>query len=239
LNQKKPYFVTVGLADEIEVIRKVKPPRILCSYWYFRNKPLSSFCEKIGYKPEIMLDSGAYSAHTRGKSVNILDYMAYIRNNESFITHYISLDVIQDETLTRAFYAIMRSKGFEPIPVFHHGSDYSMLDEYRESGARYIALGGTVPMSNKAQVAQWCDQLSDRYPDVSFHLLGSCSQKILGCKSVISCDASTWYMRAIKGHPETIPGKTREAKRARAEANMNEIMGVFDDSNISDYHSCF
>jgi hypothetical protein len=231
------YFVTVGLADEIEVIQKVKPPRILCSYWFFKNKPLASFCERIGYKPEIMLDSGAYSAYTRGKNVNLLDYMTYIRNNEEYITHYISLDVIGDDDLTLAFYRIMRDKGLNPVPVFHHGSDYSLMNSYRNMGANYVALGGTVPLSNKTAVAQWCNHLSALYPGLSFHLLGSCSQKFLVCPSIVSCDATTWYMRAVKGCPETIPGKTREAKRARAEVNMTDIMERFNDFPIFSNHS--
>lgn len=231
------YFVTVGLADEIAVIQKVKPPRILCSYWFFKSKPLSSFCEKLGYKPEIMLDSGAYSAYTRGKNVNLLDYMNYIRDNQEYITHYMALDVIGDDDLTMAFYTIMLGKGLNPIPVFHYTSDRQQMDEYLDLGANLIALGGTVPVSNKATVAQWCDNLADLYPGTAFHLLGSCSQKFMACKSLISCDASTWYMRAVKGSPESIPGKTRESKRARAEANMIDIMERFNDFPISSNYS--
>jgi hypothetical protein len=111
------------------------------------------------------------------------------------------------------------------------------MDNYRNMGAKYVALGGTVPLSNKAAVAQWCNRLSALYPELSFHLLGSCSQKFLDCPSIVSCDATTWYMRAIKGSPETIPGKSRESKRARAEANMINIMEQFNDLLISINHS--
>ena len=74
LSHKKVYFVTTHRNDEIAVLRKVKPPRLLCSYWYFKNRPLDAFCENLGYKPEIMLDSGAYSAHASGKNINLLDF---------------------------------------------------------------------------------------------------------------------------------------------------------------------
>lgn len=64
----KVYFVTTGLWEEIQVVKKVRPPRLLCSYWYFKNKRMADFCEELGYRPEIILDSGAYSAFTKGKN---------------------------------------------------------------------------------------------------------------------------------------------------------------------------
>lgn len=234
MNQKKVYFVTMDHCDELAVIRKLKPSRLLCSYFFFKNKPMETFCESIGYKPEILLDSGAYSAHTRNKRVNLLDYMDYVRNNEEYIKHYVSLDVIGDSYLTKAFYSIMRDKGLHPIPVFHYGESLDVLSFYLDRGEKYIALGGTVPVRDKAVVLQWCNYLSALHPDVKFHLLGSTSQKIMDCENIVSCDASTWCIRAAMGHPETIPGKSKEAKRARAEANMTEIMGVFNACTVSD-----
>ena len=56
------FFVTIGLRDEIDVIRKIKPRHILCSYWYFSKTSMSAFIDALGYKPKILLDSGAYSA---------------------------------------------------------------------------------------------------------------------------------------------------------------------------------
>ena len=126
----KVYFVTSGLREEMEVIRNVRPPRLLCSYWYFKNRSLCDFCNSIGYHPEIMLDSGAYSAFTKGQSVNLIDYMKYIERNAEYITRYIALDVIGDLFTTKAYYEIMRNKGFDPIPVYHHGEDQFLLQYY-------------------------------------------------------------------------------------------------------------
>ena len=238
MSHKNIYFVTTGRTDEIAVLQKVKPPRLLCSYWYFKSKPLEAFCEKLGYKPEIMLDSGAFSAHAAGKNVNLLDYLNYIEANSAFLSHYISLDVIGDDPLTRYFYEIMRFKGYDPIPVFHYNGDPETLQYYLDNGKTLIALGGTVPVADKTQVVQWCEKLSESHPELQFHLLGSTSSKLLECKSIVSCDASTWYMQAVNGTPASIPGKTREAKRMRAEANLFGIMEKFDDFPISDNHCC-
>lgn len=238
MSHKKVYFVTTGLADELRVIKAVKPPRLLCSYWHFKNKPLSSLCEAIGYKPEIMLDSGAYSAYTRGKHVSLLAYMHYIAANDEYITQYMALDVIGDMVSTQTFYDLMYAKGFRPIPVYHYGAGHSLIRHYLLTGAKTIALGGTVPIKNKYEVAKWCDGLAKLYPGVAFHLLGSASPKILTCSSLASCDSSAWYLQAINGRPATIPGRGREAKLARAKANMIDTMEVFNDFPVPINDSC-
>lgn len=237
MNHKRVYFVTTGRTDEIAVLQKVKPPRILCSYWYFKSKPLEAFCETLGYVPEILLDSGAYSAYAAGKNINLLDYMNYIENNASYISQYISLDVIGDDALTRVFYEIMCFKGYDPIPVFHYNGEPDTFRYYLDRGVARIALGGTVPIADKSIIVQWCNALSEENPDVEFHLLGSTSSKLLECDSIVSCDATSWYMMAVNGYPTSIPGKTREAKRERAEANLFSTMERFNDFPIPNDHS--
>lgn len=228
------YFVTTGLWEEIQVIKKVRPPRLLCSYWYFKNKPMADFCMDLGYRPEILLDSGAYSAFTKGKNVNLLDYMAYIKANQAYISQYIALDVIGDERLTWLVYRLMASHGLAPVPVVHYGGIDSrdIMVRYRCHGCEHIALGGTVPIRDKKAVARWCEIMKRTHPTASLHLLGSSSQKLLQSEALASCDSSTWYLQAVNGRPRTIPGKSREAKMARAEANMRGIMEAFNESPV-------
>ena len=234
----KVYFVTAGLREEIEVIRKVRPPRLLCSYWYFKNRSMREFCNAIGYLPEVMLDSGAYSAFTKGRSVNLFDYMKYIVENDEYISQYVSLDVIGDTFTTKAYYEIMRNKGFRPIPVYHYGCDPLLLQYYAENGAKTVALGNTVKIYDKNEVARWCKEIRERFPDIDLHLLGSSSHKIMACGAVASCDSSAWYVRAVNGHPKSVPGKTRPSKIARAEANMVQIMEVFNEIPIPVDNRC-
>jgi hypothetical protein len=227
------YFVTTGLWEEIQVIKKVRPPRLLCSYWYFKNKPLADFCRDLGYRPEILLDSGAYSAFTKGKNVNLLDYMDYINANRWHIEKYVSLDVIGDEHLTFLIYLLMKSHGMNPIPVVHYSRGANeVLRRYALNREKKVALGGTVPIRDKEAVASWCEDVKRAHPTVSLHLLGSSSKKLLQSEALASCDSSTWYLQAINGRPNTIPGKSREAKMARAEANMRSIMEEFNETPV-------
>lgn len=228
----KVYFVTTGLWEEVQVIKKVRPPRLLCSYWYFKNKPLAKFCEELGYQPEILLDSGAYSAFTKGKRVNVLDYIEYIRANQDYITKYISLDVIGDPEMTKHLYRLMWNAGLNPIPVVHYGKEIHVIDYYQRGWPPLVALGGTVPIRDKRVVAEWCAEVKRQYPDTELHLLGSNSKAILHSGVLASCDASTWYIQAVKGWPKTIPGRDRTAKIQRAEVNLRRIMEVFDEATV-------
>lgn len=224
----KIYHVTAGRADEIRAIQKARPPRLLLSYFYFKNKSLEEFIERLGYRPEILLDSGAWSAYNGGESVSIMAYMDYIRANEKFIDLYVSMDVINDSETSLFFWLLMRRKGFSPIPVYHYQADEKYLKYYAKR-AELIAIGGTVPEHNKRIVAEWVRVLVWTYPEIRFHLLGSSSRKIVDTVDLHSVDSSTWIMQAKNGRPYHIPGKTPQAKVKRAVYNLEKEINLFEE----------
>lgn len=208
-------------------MRIVKPPRLLLSYFYFRNKPLKQFVEKLGYQPEIMLDSGAYSAWTKGKGIALTDYIKYIDENKEYLSSYINLDVIGDNEMSYDYYEILKRKNYTPIPVVHHGDDCEKwLEKYYQNGERFIALGGTVGIKSKQKVSDWARLLIWQYPNVNFHLLGSSSKKIIDHCDLYSCDSSTWFMQAIMGKPKHIKGTSRTSKIERATYNLKEELEI-------------
>lgn len=220
------YFVHCNDLSEKIVIKEIKPKRLLLSYHYFKNKQLGEYLtETFEYIPKVMLDSGAYSAWSKGKNIALVDYMNYIDKNKEYIDNYIALDVIGDPEITVKYYEIMRMKGFNPLPVYHYGDSEETLKIYvNKHKCNYIALGNTVPIKDKNRVANWINDLTNKYPNVSFHLLGSSSKKITQNTEITSCDASSWIMMAINGYPKDIPGKTREAKTERAKFQMLKII---------------
>jgi len=216
----KLYHVAVDSSTaELEVLQQVKPPRLLLSYFYFKNKPLGEYIERLGYTPEIILDSGAYSAWTKGKGIALTDYIKYIQENKEFIHKYFSLDVVEDSQMSYRYWQIMKEKGLKPIPVYHYGENESVLQKYANQTG-YIGLGGTVPVSNKSEVADWARMITWQYPEIKFHLLGSSSGKIIDTCDLESTDSSSWFMQAVMGKPEHIKGKSREAKIKRALYNL-------------------
>ena len=211
--------MTAGRKDEIAAIRQAKPPRLLLSYFYFRRKDLQAFIDAIGYRPEIMIDSGAWSAFNSGVEISVVNYMKYLERNRDLINHYISMDVIGDSDLSLYFWLIMRKKGFDPIPVYHYKEDEKFLRYYARR-ANKIAIGGTVPEPNKTTVADWVRLLVWTYPEINFHLLGSSSRKIIDTVDLDTVDSSTWIMQAMNGRPEHIPGRSSQAKIKRAIYNL-------------------
>jgi hypothetical protein len=218
------FVVTRKSTAEIEVVREVRPPKILCSYFYFRNKLLADLVKEIGYKPDIFVDSGAYSAWTTGRNISPLDYMNYLQENQAFIHKYIALDVVGDPEMTWKYYEIMRMKGFVPIPVYHYQTHERYLERYIAEGESYIALGGTTIDWNKKGVAGWVAYLIQKYPNIKFHLLGSFSEVIASIEGLKSMDVASWFMRAINGEPKHIPGTSRDAKIKRAKWWMRHLL---------------
>src|SRR4051812_44347063 len=82
----------------------------------------------------ILLDSGAYSAWTKGVVIDLPSYIQFIKKHRRMLAGYVNLDVIpgqdgrrphdreQIEAAARASYRnlqLMRDAGLTPIPVFH------------------------------------------------------------------------------------------------------------------------
>jgi hypothetical protein len=209
----KIYYCHSGRADETEVIREIRPENLLLSYFYFKNKPLQGVIEKLGYKPNILLDSGAYTAFTTGKNIALPDYIKYIQENINHIENYISLDVIGDSYLSYQYFIIMREKGLKPIPVFHYNEDYIYLARYyRDSDC--IALGGCVG-KDKTKVIQWVKTVTGLYSDMRFHLLGSSSPEIINNTTLFSCDSSTWIKKAFNGNVKISSLLTRKESKKK------------------------
>ena len=78
---------------------------------------------------DVFLDSGAFSAWTRGVEIDIQKYIEFIKQNQDVITVYANLDVIspgrfsmgtkESAELTLRNQKIMEQAGLSPLPVFH------------------------------------------------------------------------------------------------------------------------
>lgn len=142
----------------------------------------------------IILDSGAFTAFTLGKVIDIDHYIKVIK--EVDIPYYIVLDVIGDYKATANNLAYMESKGVSPIPTFHTGSPIveleKLLDKYE-----YIALGGLVPLAtNRKKLQEWLDYcfatILKHKPLRKIHLLGINSLWAWKRYPIYSADATSW-----------------------------------------------
>jgi hypothetical protein len=199
----------------------------MLSYHYFKNVDLWDFIKIIGYIPNIYLDSGAYSAFTSGKPINLEKYVDYIKKNGKYVKRYFCLDAIGDNMASFKAWEQMRAMGLNPIPVFHYMGDEAVLQKYIEAGEELIGLGGTVPIKSKNDVAAWARMICWEYP-ANYHLLGSDAKIVLDSVDLKSADASTWAQAAIFGRPRSIPGNDLESRTKRAEWNLKKLMDKYE-----------
>lgn len=168
----------------------VQPPYcMLLSYHYFKKKAelVKSYISK-GY--DIFIDSGAFSAETKGVPINIDEYCTFIK--ETGVAIYAGLDVIGDARKTMINVKYMEeSYGLSPIPTFHLGGDIN--DLYKILHYPYIALGGLVFSSNKQRYLDevWSIMLRES-PKIRVHGFGMTNMDLMEMYPWYSVDSSTY-----------------------------------------------
>lgn len=155
-------------------------------------------------KVNLFLDSGAFSAFTKGITIDIQDYIQFIKDNQDVIETYANLDVIGDPAGTLDNQEIMERAGLNPLPCFHYGEDIDYL-KYYLSKHEYIALGGMVPIST-ADLIPWLDDIfgyhicdDQGYPKVKIHGFGLTSLKLMLRYPWYSVDSTSWVMTGRMG----------------------------------------
>lgn len=119
---------------------------VLVSYTFFAKtdayRRVLERQDPAGFR--LMVDSGAFTAWSVGKSVDLDAYVAYLRGLPSdWDVEAIQLDVIGDHKATLKNFLRMCDMGVETIPVFTRGAplkDRETMYAHRD----YVALGGLV-----------------------------------------------------------------------------------------------
>lgn len=184
-------------------------PHILESYHYVHSPRIVNEMRMDGAK--VFLDSGAFSAHTLGVTINIEDYCRYIIENRDIIRHEDNvcmasvLDGIGDDKKTWENQMTMERLGATPLPCFHFGEDDRYLDWYVKRYP-YITIGGLVGKSNP-DVIKWLDRIWERYlldgsgkPKLKVHAFGVTRIDLMERYPWHSVDSSSWIQYAVYGH---------------------------------------
>jgi hypothetical protein len=189
-------------------------PNVLESFAYVEKQKFIDEMRRDDAK--IFLDSGAYTAYTLGKEVDLKAYVKYIQHNwdlirvEDGIPMASVLDGIGDPLQTWRNQLAMEELGFKPLPCFHAGEDERYLEWY-VANYQYITLGGLVGSSTQSLMV-WLDRVWDRYlvdgagrPKVKVHGFGITSIPLMERYPWHSCDSSSWIQSAAFGtivHPK-------------------------------------
>lgn len=178
------------------------------SYHYIYRQSAVDKIRRDGKR--VFLDSGAFSAFTKGVEVDIKSYCEYIHRNMDIIETVDGslcasvLDGIGDPFKTYQNQTIMEGYGVRPLPCFHYGEDERYLEHYI-ANYDYITLGGMVPISTP-QLIHWLDRLWERHlcdgsgnPRVKVHGFGLTSLPLMKRYPWYSVDSSTWVQWAANG----------------------------------------
>ena len=165
-------------------------------------------------KPEqlrFFLDSGAFSAWSAGKPVDIDEYIEFIKANIDVIDVYACLDVIpgkpggkptskqRDEAAAATWqnYLYMKAQGLDPLPVYHYGEDVKWLHNMLEHKVEYIGLGGLVGIPSALR-RLWLDRVftlitdDQGKPIIKTHGFGMTSVPLVFRYPWYSVDSTSW-----------------------------------------------
>lgn len=143
----------------------------------------------LKYYPHIFLDSGAFSAKTRGVKIDIKEYAGFLHRYGSRLDVYANLDSIGNPEETLQNQKILEKEGLKPLPVYHSGEDVKYLKYYIEN-YEYIALGGMVGTKD---TNRWLETVFNKYPDKKFHGFGMTDFGLILKYPFYSVDSTTWF----------------------------------------------
>lgn len=123
-------------------------PRVLASYAY-----VDGWGKEIdAYKNiDLIVDSGAFTAYTTGNTINIANYIAWLKDHHTYITAAFNLDVIGDAAASaRNYIRIQEAVGdtIDIVPVWHITSPAAELERISAT-SDYVAIGGVANLSSK------------------------------------------------------------------------------------------
>lgn len=193
----KLYFAGCLQKSHSKKIERIKRPiNILGSFWEANNNEanIQAFFDNP-YATNWFIDSGAFSALTRKITINLEDYITFLKRIPKDHVNYAGLDVIGDWQSSRKNQEIMEAEGLSPIPTFHYGSPEQELKRLIKK-YDYIALGGLVPISmQRKKIAAWLDYcFSIIRTKIKIHGFGVNSLWCWERYPFYSVDATSWLM---------------------------------------------
>lgn len=155
------------------------------------------------------MDSGAFSAMTRGINIDVADYIDFINTHHKNLLIYCQWDTIPfdkispEESAKRTWenYLYMRERVLCPeklLYVFHYGEDWDYLRNALNGKIEipYIALGGIARRNYKQreEFIKECFKIikSSKRPNTKVHGFGMTQRKLLEKYPFTSADSTSW-----------------------------------------------
>jgi hypothetical protein len=218
------YFAGKQCEEAIEHIYKKGGHKLYSQYT--ERKDIESWKNKyLSKHNKLLIDSGAFTAHTKHKMINVDEYIDYINSFTSSDVYFVQLDHIPGifgmprtkehvtESAEKSWenFVYMLDKVNCPdrlLPVFHLGEDLKYLDrilntKFNGKYLDYIGFGGLSIRSNRDRDVHLERARrvvnSSKNPNVKVHAFGVTTFKLLEKYPFYSCDSSTWIQNSTMG----------------------------------------
>ncbi|HHW90889.1 MAG TPA: hypothetical protein GX745_08325 [Clostridiales bacterium] len=237
------YLVGPEKADILEEVFKLEA-NMLFNYIDGKN---ATDAYKTNIKPgKLFIDSGAYSAWTRGAEIDVDEYIAWINERADYIDLFGQVDVIPGDRIHGATmqqvieaaektwenYLYMRERVKCPerlLYTFHVGEPLQYLEralEWKDAEGQkipYIALGGMVgkPRAVRQSFLDQCFSTIRKSSNssVKVHTFGMTDFSLLASYPITSADSTSWIMTGANGGIMTDMGTVIVSERQSNQPN--------------------
>lgn len=224
------YFTGVDYKSEIADYLIQQPGACLLLSQLNERSNLNKWIERLKNEPselKLFVDSGAFSAWTKGKKIDVDEYISFINLNKDYLTICASVDTIpgaprssvlpSEEEIAKSAegtwqnFLYMRSKMDDVdklLWTFHAGEPWEFLEralQYTDDRGpiKYIAFGGLVG-KNREIIKSFADKAFEiirKYNrnDLKIHAFGMTRLDFLKEYPFTSADSTSWLQHANYG----------------------------------------
>jgi hypothetical protein len=220
----------------LKAIEEAGGEKFLYSYFYLNkgnnNNPADFLLWSFQSQKKIFIDSGGFSAFTKGITIDIGEYCDWLLQYKSKFEVYANLDAIGDPVKTKLNQEYMEARGLNPLPVFHYKTSYSVLEEMC-SRYNYLALGALVPIArSKPELRRHLDKcFSLTGNKVKVHGFGMTGRIILKEYPFYSVDSTSWLGGSMRAEIYRFTGSDMEFIDTNSKKESSAENFAFTDQN--------
>lgn len=190
----------------------------------------------------LLIDSGAFSAHTRDAAVDVDAYIEFLNGIDEYVHICAQVDkipgrfrqpksrqdVMEAPDLSWQNYLYMRERMKSPqklLPIFHQGEDFKWLQNilnYVSPEGEKIWYMGISPANDKPvkEKIKFIDKCFDIIkhspnPDICTHAFGMTSLNVLEMYPFTSADSTSWLMNGANGSIMTKYGSVLVSSKSK------------------------
>lgn len=198
----KFYFAGAESLQFAKILDAIGSKRRLVSFYYLPTDVRTgkiNIHDYYGRDKELFLDSGAYSAFTKGVQIKIEDLIRFIKDHN--VELYVNLDDINSWQQTKENQRIMENAGLHPFPVWHIFEPFDVLKEYCAKYP-YVALGfGHSESTNER--SRISSSIFEHFSNTKFHMFAITTPELMIAYPFYSVDSTTWLNPGKYGHLPT------------------------------------